>query len=48
MGRALADANQVGDLRDPDVGIVGDTDEHVAVVRQKRPRGRTTGGGVFG
>jgi hypothetical protein len=48
MGCPLADADQVGDLRDQDVGILSDADEHVTVVREKRPRGRTTGGGVFG
>ncbi|GDX96781.1 hypothetical protein LBMAG47_24460 [Planctomycetia bacterium] len=38
MGGPLADADQIGNLRDPDVGILRDAHEHVGMVREKRPR----------
>jgi hypothetical protein len=37
LGRALGDSDDLGDVSEPDVGVLGDTQEYLRVVREERP-----------
>ena len=37
LGRALGDSYDLSDVSEPDVGVLGDTQEYLRVVREERP-----------
>jgi hypothetical protein len=39
VDRALANADEIGHLAEPDIGVLGNADQDVAVVGQERPFG---------